>query len=40
MNGGITINVYASEGMNVNELAIEIERRLAMMQKRRAGAWA
>lgn len=40
MNGGITINVYASEGMNVNELAFEIERRLAMMQKRRAGAWA
>lgn len=40
MNGGITINVYASEGMNVNELAIEIERRLTMMQKRRTSAWA
>lgn len=40
MNGGVTINVYASDNMNVNELAIEIERRLTMMQKRRAGVWA
>ena len=39
-SGGITINVYASEGMNVNELAIEIERRLTQMQRRRSGAWA
>lgn len=39
MNGGVTINVYASEGMNVRELALEVERVLAQSQKRRAGAW-
>lgn len=37
---GITINVYASEGMNVQDLAAEVERRLANTVKRRKSAWA
>lgn len=36
---GVTINVYASEGQNVNDLAAEVERRLINAQKRRAQAW-
>lgn len=38
--GGVTINVYASQGMNVNELADEIQRRIITAQKRRTSAWA
>ena len=36
---GVTINVYASEGQNVNDLAAEVERRLINAQKRRAQTW-
>jgi len=36
---GVTINVYASEGQNVNDLAAEVERRLINAQKRRMNAW-
>lgn len=35
----ITINVYASQGMDVKELAAEVERRLIESQKRRKLAW-
>lgn len=38
--GGPTINVYASEGMDVRELADEIERRIIAAQNRRRQAWA
>ena len=41
-NGGgdeITINVYASPGMDVKALAAEVERRLIESQKRRTLAW-
>lgn len=40
VQGGVTINVYASQGMNVNELADEVQRRIITAQKRRASAWA
>lgn len=36
----ITINVNAPQGMDVNALALEIERRLIASQKRRREAWA
>lgn len=42
MQGGgdqITINVYAYEGMNVKELAAEIEKRLVQVQKQRSAAY-
>lgn len=35
----ITINVYASDGMNVNELAMKVEQRLVQLQKQRAKAY-
>ena len=35
----ITINVYASDGMNVNELALKVEQRLVQLQKQRAKAY-
>lgn len=38
-NGGIVINVYGSPGMDVNELAAAVERRLATMQKQRNLVW-
>lgn len=38
--GEITINVYASEGMNVNQLADKIQLRLAQLQKQRMSAYA
>lgn len=38
--GDVTINVYASDGMNVNELAAKVEARLVTLQKQRAKAWA
>ena len=38
--GDITINVYASDGMDVNELAARVEARLVTLQKQRTKAWA
>ena len=38
--GGITVNVYGSDNMSVNELASAVERRLIQAQKRRTEAWA
>jgi hypothetical protein len=37
--GDITINVYASEGMDVNQLARKVEQRLATVQKQRNMAY-
>lgn len=39
IGGEITINVYASEGMNVNELALKVEQRLVQLQKQRTAAY-
>lgn len=36
---GVTINVYASDGMNVNELALKVEQRLVQLQKQRSKAY-
>ena len=36
---GITINVYASDGMNVNDLALKVEQRLVQLQKQRTKAY-
>lgn len=36
---GITINVYGTQGMDVNELAAAVEARLIATQKRRRLAW-
>jgi phage-related minor tail protein len=36
--GGPTINVYASPGMDVNQLALKVEQRLVQLQKQRAKA--
>ena len=38
--GEVTINVYANEGMNVNQLADKISQRLAQVQKQRLSAYA
>lgn len=38
--GEITINVYANENMNVNQLADKISQRLAQVQKQRISAYA
>ena len=38
-SGGVVINVYPSAGMNVNQLAAEIERKLVQLQKQRTNAW-
>lgn len=38
-NGGISINVQAAPGMNINTLVDEIERRLAAATERRAAVW-
>ena len=37
--GATVINVYGSPGMDVNELAAAVERRLATLQKQRNMAW-
>lgn len=37
---GVTINVYGTEGMDVNELAYAVEQKIITMQKRRTQAWA
>lgn len=36
----ITVNVYGTDRMNVNELASAVEQKLITMQKRRTQAWA
>lgn len=38
--GGVTINVYGTDRMNVNELAEEVEKRLVQLERQRANAWA
>ena len=38
-SSGITINVNASPGMDVNALALEVERRLIASEKRRREVW-
>ena len=37
--GGITVNVYASPGMDVNEIASAVERKIINAQKQRRTAW-
>lgn len=39
MQGNVTINVYGTPGMNINDLAEAVERRLVEAQKRRRYAW-
>ena len=39
-SGGVTINVYASEGMDVNQLADKIQARFVALQKQRRLAYA
>lgn len=39
-NGDLTVNVYGSPNMNVEELAAAVERRIINVQKRRTMAWA
>lgn len=38
-DGSMTVNVYGSPGMDVNELAAAVERKIINAQKRRAAAW-
>ena len=38
--GQNVFNIYASDGMDVNEVANAVERKLIQMQKRRTQAWA
>lgn len=38
-NEEITINVYASQGMDVNAVAVAVEQRLARVQKQRQEVW-
>ena len=38
--GDLTVNVYGSNNMNVNELAAAVERRIINIQKRRSASWA
>ena len=35
----VTINVYASPGMDVKELAAAVEQRIVALQKQRRAAW-
>jgi len=37
--GDITINVYATDGMNINQLADKIQQRLAQVQRQRMAAY-
>ena len=39
-NSNLTVNVYGSDGMSVNELAAAVEQKIIQMQKRRTQAWA
>ena len=36
---GVTINVYATPGMDINQLAAAIEQRLVTLEKQRSKAW-
>ena len=36
----VNINVYGTPGMDVNELAAAVERRIIQTQKRRTTAWS
>lgn len=38
--GNTTINIYAPEGMNVNQLADKVSQRMAQLQKQRASVYA
>jgi hypothetical protein len=38
-DGGITVNVYGTDNMNVKDLALAVEQRLIQAQKRRTFAW-
>ena len=38
--GGITVNVYGSDNMSVDELALKVQERIITLQNRRAKAWA
>lgn len=38
-NGGVTVNVYGTEGMNVRELADEVINRITFLQRQREAAW-
>lgn len=38
-SGNVTVNVYASEGMDVNQLADEVQKRIIETQNRRRLAW-
>lgn len=37
---GVTINVYGTDSMDVNDLAAAVEQKIITMQKRRTQAWA
>lgn len=39
VDGGTTINIYASPGMDVNALAAEVERRMTRVQKQKGAVW-
>lgn len=39
-NGDLTVNVYGSANMNVEELAAAVEKKIINVQKRRTQAWA
>ena len=38
-SGGVTVNVYGSAGMDVNQLAAAVEQRIVRLQKQRVSAW-
>lgn len=38
-SGGVTINVYATPGMDINQLAAAVEQRLVTLEKQRSKAW-
>lgn len=40
MGAPIVVNVYGSENMNVNELAVAVQNKIIQLQKRKNSAWA
>ena len=40
LNGGITVNVYGSNNMSVDELAEKVQQKIITMQNQRRQAWA
>ena len=38
--GGVTVNVYASDNMSVDELALKVQEKIIQIQNRRRQAWA